>query len=589
MRTSLPESRRILVIDDNQAIHEDFRKILTAANAGNELAAAEAALFGEMRGLSTAQSFEVECADQGEIGLVLVKKALEDNRPFAMAFVDMRMPPGWDGVQTIEQLWKVDPDLQIVVCTAYSDHHWGEMTQRLGHSEKLLILRKPFDMIEVQQLADSLTHKWGLELKSRRHVASLVQAEKALQRAFVETEGLVSAISSILIGLDEHNRIVRWNIPAEQTFGIFSSTVLGNPVQSIPIQWNWDVFMIAVQDCREQQQPLRIPELPYLDNAGAERFLGMTLSPISGGFDVRPGILILGKDITQQKRIESQLVVAQKMESIGQLAAGVAHEINTPLHYISENIRFLRESFQDLHRLFDAYGDLLDRTQNGEVNDQALAGVTEVIKEIDLEYLLKEIPSVLTQSLAGTDRVTEIVRAMNEFSHPGTGEKALVDVNHSLESAVTLSRKEWKDVAEVVTDFATDLPPVPCILSQLTQVWLNLLINAAQAIQSNLTKNSSDKGTITISTQYDHEWVEVRVSDTGVGIPQSIQAQVFDLFFTTKEVGVGTGQGLSLAHSIVVKNHGGYLSFESIPLRETTFIVRLPLVLIGVECIGVNL
>ncbi len=176
--TAEEKNRRILVIDDNQAIHEDFRKILSGDDEVSDLAAAEAAIFGDISEPHGSEGFLIECADQGQIGLTLVQKALQAQRPFAMAFVDMRMPPGWDGVETIEEFWKVDPDLQIVICTAYSDHHWGEMTRRLGNSDKLLILRKPFDLIEVQQLADSLTHKWDLEHRARGHMESLLGLEK---------------------------------------------------------------------------------------------------------------------------------------------------------------------------------------------------------------------------------------------------------------------------------------------------------------------------------------------------------------------------------------------------------------------------
>ena len=583
---SQEKNRRVLVIDDNHAIHEDFRKILTQDDTMSHLAATEVAIFGDSTGSRDSKGFLVECADQGQTGLALVQKAVEAQRPFAMAFVDMRMPPGWSGVRTIEEVWKVDPDLQVVICTAYSDHHWGEITKRLGNSEKLLILRKPFDLIEVQQLADSLTHKWDLEHHARLHVESLVLAEQSLQRSLAETEGLVSAISSILIGLNEQNCIVRWNDPAAQTFRLSASSVIGRPIESLGMLWNWEIFMMAIHDCREQQQAVRIPELTYIDQGGMERFLGMTLSPIQGESAASSGVLILGKDITQHKKIEAQRVMAQKMESIGQLSAGVAHEINTPLHYIQENLRFLQESFEDIQRLLDAYDNVLKRTQPDAENREVRDTIRNLIKEIDLSYLEKEIPTVLSQSLEGTGHVTEIVRAMNEFSHPGTGEKTSVDLNHSLQSAITLSSKEWKGIAEIVTDFSPDLPCVPCILSQMNQVWLNLLINAVHAIQSRLAQNASEKGMITIRTRQDHEWVEVRVSDTGLGIPESIQSHVFDLFFTTKDAGVGTGQGLSLAHSIVVHTHKGLLTFESIPGIGTTFIVRLPLAFDEVECLG---
>ena len=391
--------------------------------------------------------------------------------------------------------------------------------------------------------------------------------------------------SNILIGLNEHNHIVRWNETAEQTFGVSHITVVDRHIRAASIRWDWNFFMIAVQDCRRQEKPLRIPELRYLDPFGKEHFLELTLSPILGEPDASPGVLILGKDITRQKSRDAQLATAQKMESIGQLAAGVAHEINTPVHYVAENIRFLTESFHDLRRLLDSYETLFARAENEKGIREATQAVRGVLEEIDLKYLLNEIPTVLIQSLEGTDRVAEIIRAMNEFSHPRSEEKTKIDLNHSLQNAMTLSSNEWKDIAEVLTDFAVDLPPILGSPTQLTQVWLNLIVNAVQAIKE---VGSLKKGLITITTQQDNEWVEVRVSDTGTGIPESIQSQVFDLFFTTKDVGEGTGQGLALAHSIIVNNHGGHLTFESRPMGGTTFVVRLPLKLAGIEVSGVN-
>ena len=182
------------MIDDNHSIHEDFRKILCGDADDEPLAVTEELLFGDERGSTPSHHFELDYADQGQKGLALVQQALDVERPFAVAFVDMRMPPGWDGVETIEQLWKADPELQVVICTAYSDHDWATMTQRLGHSEKLLILRKPFDLIEVKQLADSLTYKWNIERKAKLQVASLMQSERALMRALAETESFVNAI-----------------------------------------------------------------------------------------------------------------------------------------------------------------------------------------------------------------------------------------------------------------------------------------------------------------------------------------------------------------------------------------------------------
>lgn len=309
-------NRRILIIDDNQAIHEDFRKILGGGTRNDDLTDAEKILFGDVQDAQTSGGYEVDCADQGQVGFALVQKAIRDKRPFAMVFVDMRMPPGWDGIETIEYLWKADPDLQMVICTAYSDHQWDQVMQRLGHSEKLLILRKPFDMVEVRQLADSLTSKWNLAYRAKQQLVSIGQTENALRKVLAETENIIAAISSVLIGLDKHNCVIRWNAVAEQTFGISSSTILGHSIQSMGIQWDSDTLMMAVQDCRDQQQPIQIFELRYLDHSCTEHFLNMTLSPIHGETDTRPGILLLGQDGTPPKSVEALPMITQKIESM---------------------------------------------------------------------------------------------------------------------------------------------------------------------------------------------------------------------------------------------------------------------------------
>ncbi len=581
-------NRRILVIDDNHAIREDLRKILGCEVASHQLAAKEETLCGAVQTRKRSRDFELIFADRGQRGLALVQHALRQNCPFAMAFVDIRSPSEREGIETIEQLWKEDSDLQVVLCTAYSDQEWEQVLQRLGYSENLVVLRKPVDRIEVQQLADSFTAKWNLARQANRRLESLVRAEVALQDALAETESLVTAISSVLIGLNDKDCVFRWNSAAEQAFGIPAEEILGHSIQETEIQWDWDFVMKSMQDCRKQLHPLRIPEFRYLDKTGTERTLGMTLSPILRETDSRPGILILGKDITQQQKLEAQLTLAQKMQSIGKLAAGVAHELNTPVQYIAENLRFLKEGFHDLRRLLELYRQPFRQAQGARIDQHTRTKVRQIRKEIDLEYLLKEIPIVLAQSLEGTDRVAEIIRTMNEFSHPGTNEKIPADLHQTLQSAMTLSSKEWENVAEVVTDFEKELPLLHCIPHQLIQVWINLLINAAQAIEGVVSENSRNKGTITISTQEDNEWAEVRISDTGPGIPESIQSHVFDLFFTTKEVGKGTGQGLAIAHAIIVQNHGGDFMFESNPSGGTTFIARLPLELRGMQEVGVG-
>lgn len=278
----------------------------------------------------------------------------------------------------------------------------------------------------------------------------------------------------------------------------------------------------------------------------------------------------------ERKAIELQLTQAHKLEAIGQLAAGIAHEINTPTQYIGDNTRFLQEAFGTLNSLLPKYQAVLSAAKQGKVTSEQVAELEQASREGDLEFLISEIPLAIQQTLEGVDRVTRIVRAMKDFSHPGGAEKNPVDLNHAIESTVTVARNEWKYVANVEFDLDKTLPLVPCFPGEINQLLLNLVVNAAHAIEEVVSKTPDAKGTITIRTAKLQNAVEIVVKDTGGGIPISIRKKIFDPFFTTKEVGKGTGQGLAIARSVMAK-HGGTIDFESEVGQGTTFFVRLPL------------
>ena len=284
----------------------------------------------------------------------------------------------------------------------------------------------------------------------------------------------------------------------------------------------------------------------------------------------------LNQDVTDRKLLESQLAHAQKLESVGQLAAGIAHEINTPIQYIGDNIRFLTESFLELQTFQDKCLALLVSTPEGTTLAELMQQTQAAQDAADTEYLFEEIPKALAQSLDGVERVSQIVLAMKHFSHPGSKDKIRVDINRAIDSTITVARNEWKYLAEMVTDFDATLPLVSCLPGDFNQVVLNLIINASHAI-ADATRETGEKGTITVSTRRDGDWVEIRIQDTGTGIPESARGRIFDPFFTTKEVGKGTGQGLSIAHSIIVEKHEGTIGFETEMGKGATFVIRLPL------------
>jgi PAS domain S-box-containing protein len=280
-------------------------------------------------------------------------------------------------------------------------------------------------------------------------------------------------------------------------------------------------------------------------------------------------------EMEERRNLESQLLQAQKLESIGQLAAGVAHEINTPVQYVSDNCRFLSESFLTLQEVLAGYNELLESVKPTGLLPVAVERLEKKIHESDLEFLADEIPKAIHQSVDGLERVAQIVRAMKEFAHPGLDEKAPTDLNRAIGNTLAVCRNEYKYVAQLETAFEPDLPPVYCLVGEINQAVLNLVVNAAHAISD--AKRGAGEGLIRVSTARAGDLVEIRISDNGTGIPDAIRNKVFDPFFTTKEVGRGSGQGLALARHTIVKKHHGSLNFETVENGGTTFILRIPI------------
>lgn len=279
----------------------------------------------------------------------------------------------------------------------------------------------------------------------------------------------------------------------------------------------------------------------------------------------------------ENQRLERQRAQSQKLCSIGQLAAGIAHEINTPTQYVGDNLRFLKDAFEDLAGLLRSGEELLRASRSGAVPAEMVDQLTAACERADLDYLTVEIPGAIQHALDGVDRISRIARAIKEFAHPGPTEMSAADVNALIETTVTVARNEWKYVADLVTDFDRGLPPVLCHPAEINQVILNLVINAAHAIEDAAPHRCRSKGVITIRTRRCDDWAEIEVTDNGIGIPEPIRPHIFDPFFTTKSVGRGTGQGLAICYPVIVEKHGGMITFESEEGRGTAFTLRLPL------------
>ena len=460
---SEPSNRRILLIDDTPSIHVDFRKILTPNPVQHvELDEMEAALFGAAA-KSASALFELDSAFGGQEGLGKLKFALKENRPYAMAFVDMRMPDGWDGAQTIEYLWQEDPRLQVVVCTAYSDYSWDELLDRLQAHDRLLILKKPFDNIEVQQMANTLLTKWDMTERASVQMDHLGQMVERRTRQFKEA--------------------------------------------SVELQ----------------------------------------------------------REIDERKQLESQLVQSEKLASLGQLAAGVAHEINNPIGFISSNLGCLDGYFKQLQEMLDAY-----RGAEASITSPEVIERLNVLRErVELEFLREDIPLLIKESKDGISRVGQIVKDLKNFSRVDSNQEwQWSNLQLGIESTLNIVANELKYKADVVKDYAA-LPEIECLASQINQVIMNLVVNAAQAM-------GPERGTITLRGGSLGERIWLEVADTGSGMaPETVQ-KIFDPFFTTKPIGQGTGLGLSLSYGIVQK-HAGQITVRSEVGVGTTFRIELPI------------
>jgi signal transduction histidine kinase len=257
----------------------------------------------------------------------------------------------------------------------------------------------------------------------------------------------------------------------------------------------------------------------------------------------------------EREQILGDLARSQRLESLGQLAAGIAHEMNTPIQFVGDNTRFLRESFQEIEEVLQRQPQVPD----------------------ELAYLQTEVPLAIEQSLEGLNRVAELVRSLKAYSHPGGESKTPADLNELVRTTATLARNEWRYVAELHLQLDETLPRTPCYPSELNQVLLNLLVNAAHAIQDKIGDEPSTKGEIAIQTRTRESFVEISIQDSGVGMTEETRRKMFDPFFTTKEIGRGTGQGLSIAYDLVVNKLDGRLMCDSEPGRGTCFTISIPL------------
>jgi signal transduction histidine kinase len=563
------KNRRVLVIDDNRSIHDDFRKILSpAAATAAAFDATEAAVFGHPTHAVAHIQFEVDSAYQGQEGVLLAQKALEAGLPYAMAFVDVRMPPGWDGVETTRKLWELDPNLQVVLCTAYSDYSWGEMCEKFGQLDGLLILKKPFDAVEALQLAQALTEKWWLHQQFQRRMeelegrvaertGELQESNRALQTEVIEhtraeeelrlkTAFLEAVVNNDVLGILVVEQDGKKSLQNQRFVDLFKIPphIADEKADECRLRWVTDMtknplqFFERVRHLYAHPNERSHEEIELKDGTTLERYS----SPVVGKDGKYFGRVWTFRDITEHKRFAAQLIQSQRLETVGRLAGGIAHEFNSIL--------------------------------------------TAIIGQSEL--LVRDLPSGSPLGKNATEigkaagRAATLTRQLLAYGRKQVLQPEILNLNDVLANMKDMLHHIMGDAVETHIVPAPGLHPVKADAGQIDQVILEIVVNARDAMPNggkltletaNVSLNPESVGRYPELTA--GEYVMLAITDTGPGMSEKVKARLFEPFFTTKGVGEGTGLGLSTCYGIT-KQSGGHITVYSEPGRGTAFKIYLP-------------
>ncbi|MFT7679139.1 MAG: PAS domain S-box-containing protein, partial [Planctomycetota bacterium] len=404
----------------------------------------------------------------------------------------------------------------------------------------------------------------GTMQRTERELHDTMQAAKNRRR---EIEAILAATVDMVIVTDDQGRIEIASDSVCTALALTQKQLLGRTLASL--------MGASFDHSSSEDAPKLSQNLMTRQNGSAFPVeVSVAHVELEEGRDLRVAII---RDISTRVQLETELGRAQKMEAVGSLAAGIAHEINTPIQFITDNIRFLEDTCRELAPLISGTEELLIKAAHAEPCEALAEELQAAFATADLEFLKEEVPRAIAESLSSVSRVRKIIVAMKEFSHPGEIDMTNIDLNRAIENNIAVAGNEWKYVAKVELDLEPQLPMVECISSEIGQVILSLVVNAAHAIGDANATSANSMGVIGVCTSIDEDHAVLTISDTGTGISEEDRIKIFDPFFTTKEAGKGTGQGLSIAYNIIVQKHGGTIEVESEFGVGTRFIIRLPL------------
>ncbi len=554
-------NRRILIVDDDESLRFILSKFLShsgmRSKAGEVISSAISEISGqppvEKAGQILDAPYDVDTAPQGEIGYEKVRQAFETGRPYALMFVDMRMPPGWDGLKTMDMVWKADPKIQVVLLTAYSDYSWQQMVGTIGKRDNFIILKKPFDIAEISQVALALTQKYNLERETEERMAKLRLAEEELRLAQAHLENIFQAIPSMLLSVTSDGIVRHFNSSA----GSFIRKL--NPGRAAAGSKFWELIPVLGGEFRSDFESILRPHLYHkvrrIETEGSEnKFLDVSMFPLSSD-GAGDGIVIRIDDVTEAVRKDEHIRQMQKMETVGNLAIGIAHDFKNVIGAIRSTT--------------DSINYSLENTTQGKQ-------LAPVIKS-DLEIIEESV-------LRGQDMIKQLMSISNHQELPMTDS----DLNVLAQNVLRICRNIFPESIEFKTKYY-ETPAVARVYPvQIEQVLLNLCVNACHAMTTMRPPEEWQGGSLILTVdkiyvgenmvEYIPEasigyyWI-LRVGDTGVGMDKETLKKIYDPFFTTKKE--GSGLGLTMVYNII-KQHRGFIDVFSEPGNGTTFFIFIP-------------
>jgi two-component system, NtrC family, sensor kinase len=407
--------------------------------------------------------------------------------------------------------------------------------------------------------------------KISKDIGSITHAEQPDE----ETQWFMSTMSSFMVKIDSKLKITRWNHAAERIFGKSENEVIGLGITGIDFGFDWTNILAMVPSWREGELLHTIKDYPYRRCDGTLGCFEARINVIKDDDGGHGGYLVIGDDTTEERHVEMGLRLTQKLNGIGVLASGIAHEINTPTQYISDNLNFLQLASEEIAKFIRSQSELLAALQDEAPDDRRFSVLTNIAEEINLPYLAEQVPQAIKQSFEGISEVSSLLRVLKEFSRTDTEKATNVNVAGCIKDTLLVSRNMWSQSADVITEFQDDLPLISCDPGSLNHALLSIIINAAQAIEDH-SGTSNGRGTIRIEAWGDAGHVLISISDTGTGIDESVKDRIYEPFFTTRDSGQHSGLGLMMAYSVIVNKHGGSLEFEPREDGGTVFLIRLP-------------